>query len=51
MKAKEKIEKKEEKRKEVREALTCDKCGSAYTYVLADTTVVCRRCGHRNGKK
>lgn len=36
---------------EVREALSCDNCNSKYVYILADGTVVCRRCGHRNGRK
>ena len=40
---------KEEKRK-VREFLSCSKCGSKYVYVLADGTIVCRRCSHRTPK-
>jgi|TARA_R100001530_G_scaffold25421_1_gene20494 hypothetical protein len=46
-----KEEVKEEKMKEVRKSLSCDKCGSSFVYCLADSTVVCRRCSHRNGKE
>jgi ribosomal protein L37AE/L43A len=44
-------EKKEGVKQEVREALACDNCNSKNVYILKDGTVVCRRCGHRNGKK
>ena len=43
--------KKEEKREEVREALVCSNCGSAYIYVLVSGEKVCRKCGYKNGKK
>ena len=43
-------EKKEEKRKEIREALVCSNCGSAYIYVLVNGKRICRKCGHRNGE-
>jgi len=37
-------------KKEVRKSFVCDKCNSHYVYVLADKTIVCRRCGNRNKK-
>lgn len=43
--------KREEKRKEVRENLICDKCGSRFVYVLANGEIVCRRCAYRTPPK
>jgi ribosomal protein S14 len=47
---KESDNKEENKQKEVREKVSCENCGSHYVYVLADKTVVCRRCAYRSKK-
>lgn len=39
-----------EEQKEVREKISCENCGSKFVYVLADNTIVCRRCSHRTKK-
>jgi formylmethanofuran dehydrogenase subunit E len=44
-------DKKADEKKEVRQTISCDKCGSHYVYVLKDGQVICRRCGNRNGSK
>jgi len=44
-------DKKEEKQQEIREALKCDNCGSKFVYVLANSTIVCRRCSHRSERR
>lgn len=48
---KKEVSKEEEKKKEVRKSISCENCNSHYVYVLKDMTTICRRCGHRNGKK
>lgn len=38
---------KEDKGKEIRENLICEKCSSKFVYALANQVLVCRKCGHR----
>jgi ribosomal protein L37AE/L43A len=43
---KDKDEKEEEKREEVRKTLVCPNCNSSYVYSLADGSLKCRKCGY-----
>jgi DNA-directed RNA polymerase subunit RPC12/RpoP len=48
---KEEVSKEEEKKKEVRNLISCSNCGSHYVYVLKDGTIICRRCSHKTLSK